>query len=265
MSIVEPPGGWSAHLSMLFPEVATVDRPRAAREAGFRRVESWWPADPGRWSDAVADAGVDVALLNANGGELPAGDRGFLNVAALRDRELSRVREAIRLAARVGSPRVNVLVGRSVPDVPEVRQRAEIESALREAAHEASAAGVTLVVEALNPIEVPGYLLPCAADAYALVDAVGSPSVRLLYDAYHAARGGADPVREAVALVDVIDHVQYADCPGRGAPGTGRTDLGRLVRALTDAGYAGAIGLEYDPRGATPASLRHLGLADAAA
>ena len=73
--------------------------------------------------------------------------------------------------------------------------------------------------------------------------------MRLLYDAYHAARAGSDPCREVAELVPLIGHVQYADCPGRGAPGTGDVDLGGLVRALEDAGYEGAVGLEFDPRG----------------
>jgi hydroxypyruvate isomerase len=114
------------------------------------------------------------------------------------------------------------------------------------------------VLEPINELDVPGYLLPNAAAAVAALEAVGSPRVRLLYDAYHAARAGADPVREAPALVDVIDHVQYADHPGRGAPGTGSTDLGRLLAALDRAGYSGLVGLEYDPRGDTLASLASL-------
>jgi hydroxypyruvate isomerase len=260
-TIMAPPGGWSAHLSMLFTEVAAGRRPEAARAAGFSVVETWWPSeDLDAWTTAVRRAGVGVALINAEAGDVLAGERGFLNVAALRDRELGRVREAVRVAARLGAPRVNVLVGRSLPGIPARRQRAEIVGALREAAADAVAAGITLVVEPINAIDVPGYLLPRAVDAHALIQSVGSSGVRLLYDAYHAARAGADPAREALAFLDVIDHVQFADCPGRGAPGTGTLDLGALVEALSAAGYQGAIGLEYDPHGDTAASLELLGL-----
>jgi hydroxypyruvate isomerase len=246
---------WSAHVSMLFTELPPLDRPAAARAAGFSSVETWWPGDADAWADAVARAGVEVALVNADAGDIGAGERGFLNVPALRDRELRRIDAATRLAGRVGAPRVNVLVGRLVADVPRTRQIAEVASVLREAGALAAAAGVTIVVEPLNAVDVPGYLLPTAADARALISAVGSPNIRLLYDAYHAARAGADPVTEGPALIELIDHVQYADCPGRGAPGTGTIDLARLLDGLLEAGYTGRIGLEYDPRGDTLASL----------
>jgi hydroxypyruvate isomerase len=89
--------------------------------------------------------------------------------------------------------------------------------------------------------------------------------VRLLYDAYHAARMGLDPCEDVARHADLIGHVQYADCPGRGAPGTGTVDLWRFVERLDAAGYAGAIGLEYDPRGDTAATLDVLAAAPAAA
>lgn len=250
---------WSAHLSMLFAELPVLDRPKAARAAGFSTVETWWPgADADAWADAVSGAGLSVALLNADGGDLAAGDRGFLNVAGLRKRELGRIDEAVRVAVRVGAPQVNVLAGRLLPDVPEARQRAEVVSVLCEAAERAADAGVAILLEPINAVDVPGYLLPSAAHARQVIEDVDSPWVRLLYDAYHAARSGANPVSETLDYVDVIAHVQYADCPGRGAPGTGEVDLARLLDALRQAGYEGPVGLEYDPRGDTAASLSGL-------
>ena len=72
---------FSAHLSMLFRELPYLERPRAAAEAGFTAVETWWPDEPaGAWADEVARLGLAVALVNAVGGDLEAGERGFLNV-----------------------------------------------------------------------------------------------------------------------------------------------------------------------------------------
>lgn len=250
---------WSAHLSMLFTELPVLERPAGARTFGFSTVETWWPGDAAdEWAQAVSVAGLSVALLNADGGDIAAGERGFLNVAAVRERELGRIGAALRIAAKVGAPRVNVLAGRRLPDVPEARQRAEVVSVLREAAELADRAAVTIVLEPINVLDVPGYLLPRAADVRTVIEGVGSERVRLLYDVYHAARAGGDPVSEAPAYVDVIDHVQYADCPGRGAPGTGDIDHERLLDALADAGYTGVVGLEYDPRGDTIGSLSWL-------
>lgn len=247
---------WSAHVSMLFTELPPLERPEAARAAGFCAVETWWPGDlADAWADAVQRADLRVSLLNSDGGDLAAGERGFLNVAELRDRELHRINEALALAARVGCRRVNVLAGRLVDGRPENRQRDAAADVLREAAVRAEAQGVVLVVEPLNHLDVPGYLLPTAAEARRFVESIESGSVRLLYDAYHAARAGSDPIAEGPQLVDVIGHVQYADHPGRGAPGTGTVDLHRFADALLDAGYEGDIGLEFDPGGDTAAAL----------
>lgn len=114
------------------------------------------------------------------------------------------------------------------------------------------------MVEALNELDVPGYLLPTPTAAAALIDAVGSDSIRLLFDADHVARGGADPVAAVASYSDLIAHVHVADCPGRGAPGTGDLDVWSLVERLDAVGYGGAIALEYDPRGATRDSLEFL-------
>ena len=83
--------------------------------------------------------------------------------------------------------------------------------------------------------------------------------MRLLYDAYHAARSGSDPVREVVGLMPMIGHVQFADCPGRGAPGSGELDLDAFAAALDSAGYEGAVGLEFFADGPTRNHLGFLG------
>jgi hydroxypyruvate isomerase len=235
---------FSAHLSMLYRHLPEAERPAAARADGYEVVESWWPAEPDAFGEAVGEAGVAVACLNSYAGDLTRGERGFLNVEERGTQTLFEFIQAVELARRLRAGAVNVLVGRALPDVPLARQRAVAVAALRDLAH--AAPDVTIVVEPLNELDVPGSLVPTPRDAVALLEEVGAPTVRLLYDAYHAARAGSDPLVEAPALVDWIGHVQYADAPGRGAPGTGTIDLARLVEALDGAGYAGAIGLEYE-------------------
>jgi hydroxypyruvate isomerase len=82
--------------------------------------------------------------------------------------------------------------------------------------------------------------------------------VRLLNDAYHAARAGGDPVRDVAAYAPLIAHVQYADSPGRGAPGSGGVDLDAFVAALAAAGYDGPVGLELFHDGPTAEALAFL-------
>jgi hydroxypyruvate isomerase len=153
---------------------------------------------------------------------------------------------------------VNLLVGRLDPERAPAGQAAAAREAVRECGTMAAASGRTVLIEHLNPLDVPGYLLPTPADAAAFVASVGLGSVRLLYDAYHAAAAGLDPCEDVGRHAPIIGHVQYADWPGRGAPGTGRVDLTRFVDRLGAAGYGGAVGLEYDPGGATLDSLGFL-------
>ncbi len=236
---------------MLFRELPYVKRPRAAAEAGFTAVETWWPEDglAERWADEAVALGLDVTAINAYGGDIDAGDRGFLNVPERRAEAIEAFEAAAALGRRCGARRINVLVGREQPGPRRAAQLATAQDALGECAVIAEREGLTLLVEPINELDVPGSLAPTPAAAVALVEAAGSDSVRLLYDAYHAARAGGDPVREVAALAPLIGHVQYADCPGRGAPGTGELDLRVLVEALDAAGYSGPIGLELDPRG----------------
>ena len=71
----------------------------------------------------------------------------------------------------------------------------------------------------------------------------------MLFDAYHAAAKGIDPVAFVEKHLDVIAHIQVADFPGRHEPGTGRIDYDRFFDRLDRLGYGGSVGCEYKPVG----------------
>lgn len=102
----------------------------------------------------------------------------------------------------------------------------------REAADEVGRLGARIVVEHLNDRDVAEPLVPTPAAAGAFVRSVRHDRVSVLLDAYHAARAGLDPVTEAAELGPLIGHAQFADHPGRGAPGTGELDLRAFIDAL---------------------------------
>jgi hydroxypyruvate isomerase len=248
---------FSAHLGTLFPELAPLDRPAASVAAGFSEVEAWWPPAPDadEWIAAVRAAGARAVLVNADGGDLPAGERGFCNVPGREDEVLESVRAAARVVRACGGETVNLLVGRYDAARPRAAQRDAATELVRAAGDEARALGARVVVEHLNAIDVRDPLVATPADAVAFVRAVGHDAVRVLYDAYHAARAGLDPVAEVDRVADLIGHAQYADSPGRGAPGTGAVDLRRVVERLEAVGYAGPVGLEFVPSGPTAGAL----------
>jgi hydroxypyruvate isomerase len=249
---------WSAHISMLYAERPYPERPALARAAGFGWVESHWPAtaqDRDALAAATTDHGLRVALVNTDGGDLAAGERGQLCDPARVEHARRVFLAGVELAARVGARSLHALVGVVPEDLGERAAWQQAEGMLRELVPEAASHGVAVVIEALNPPDVPGYLTPSPEAALRLAEAVGAG---VLLDSYHMLRTGRDPAAEARRLAGAIGHVHVADAPGRGAPGTGDLDLWGFLDAVDAAGYAGPVGLEYDARGDTPASLAFL-------
>lgn len=248
---------FSAHLSMLFRELPYLERPAAAAEAGFTMVETWWPGQEvvDAWVDEALRHSLDVRLINCDGGDLAAGDRGFLNVPERREDTLAAFATAAEAAARCGAPFVNLLVGRDTGGLSRREQLRVAAAVVSDCASIAREAGVQIVIEPINDLDVPGYLVPSPDEAVGLLQAAACDDVLLLYDAYHAARMGADPCADVTGWLPLVAHVHYADCPGRGAPGTGTIDLRRFMEVLEGAGYTGAVGLEFDPGPSTLEAL----------
>jgi hydroxypyruvate isomerase len=128
-----------------------------------------------------------------------------------------------------------------------------------DAARAAAGIGATVFIE---PVSGPKpYPLRRAADAAAVVDrarAAGAGNVGILFDIYHLAANGDDIDRAIAAYASKVAHVQIADAPGRGEPGTGQLDLDGYLARLQQAGYAGWVGLEYKPTVPTVDSLAWL-------
>jgi len=251
---------WSVHISWLFGELPYLERVGAARRAGFARIETAWPeqADREGLPRAVAESGVDVALLNCPAGDTRGGERGFINDPSRREEAELGFLAAAELAERIGARNLNLLVGRTLPGVGLARQRESLLGALRDCASEAATRGLRVLIEPLNESENPGYLAPTPADALALIEASAADGLGLLLDVYHLACAGIEPLAAIDRFAGLIGHVQVSDWPGRGEPGSGSLDVWGILERLEACGYEGAVGLEYEPRGTTEASFAFL-------
>jgi hydroxypyruvate isomerase len=259
---------FDVNLSILFTELPLLERPAAAAAAGFDAVELWWPwvddptpgrAELDRLRGALESAGTRLVGLNFYAGQLPGPDRGALSLPGTEsERFRANVEVAADFAASVGCTALNALYGNRVAGVDPAEQDALALENLVLAAHAADRVGAVLLIEALNAPESPLYPLVDADAAVDVVDrvntATGLDNTRFLLDLYHLSMGGADLPAVIERHAAVTGHVQIADNPGRGAPGTGALPLADLLGALSKAGYDGWIGLEYKPSAAGSAA-----------
>jgi hydroxypyruvate isomerase len=259
----------AANLSFLFQELPLVERFRAARDCGFRGAEVLFPygEDAQALADAAAAAGVEVVLINSPPGDAKAGEAGFASLPGRLAQFRDSFAEALRYAAGLRSPRIHVLSGKWTGDEPDAgRSLDTLVSNLQWAADEAAATGISILLEPLNRYDMPRYALPTPELAAEVIRRVGRPNVGLQFDMYHWQIMGGDLTRRIQAFGHLIRHAQISCVPGRGEPDLGEVNLEHVLRALSGVGYAGWVGGEYRPRGATRDSLRWMRiLADIAA
>lgn len=152
--------------------------------------------------------------------------------------------ESIAAASRTGA-RWATVVGAREPDIPIAYQLANMVDNLKRLAEQAEKAGLVLAVETVNDRRWPGLLLPHIADAYAVVRAVDSPAVRLLFDIGHVAPMDGEVLANLEACWDMIAIVQVADVPGRLELGSGELNWVNIFRFLLNRGYTGLVELEH--------------------
>jgi hydroxypyruvate isomerase len=256
---------FDVNLSILFTELPLLERPAAAKEAGFDAVEFWWPwpvavpsdADVDRFVSAVTDAGVQLVGLNFFAGDMPGGDRGLVSWPARSQEFRDNIDVTVGLGERLGCRAFNALYGnRTGPGIdgatPEEQDALGAENLAR-AAKAVRRIGGTVLVEAVSGS--PRYPLLTAADALAAIDRAGEDNIRLLLDVYHLAVNGDDVDAAIDRAAGRIGHVQVADAPGRNEPGTGKLPIDSYLDRIAATGYDGWVGLEYKPSGASADSF----------
>jgi hydroxypyruvate isomerase len=251
---------FAANLSVLFTEYPFLERFDRAAQAGFRAVEFLFPygEDVPAIREALSRNGLDQVLFNHPAGDFAAGDRGLASdpdrVGQFRD----GVERALEIAAMLGCTRLNCLAGIRRANLPLDTQLATLADNLAFASERAQAAGVRQLVEPLNRYDAPGYLLGTTDAVLEMLDRAGHPNLWLQFDVYHCQRVEGNLVETFRRHQPRIAHVQIADSPARGQPGTGEINYPFVLRTLDEAGYDGWISLEYRPQGGTEASLSWL-------
>jgi hydroxypyruvate isomerase len=248
---------------MMFQDVPFLDRFSAAAKAGFRGVEFLFPyAVPApRLAEVARAAGVEVVLFNMPPGDWDKGDRGTACDPRRRAEFEEGVGRAVEYARALGTRQIHCMAGLRPAGVPEEQFRETYLANLAYAGRELARHDLTLLIEAINTRDIPGFYLNTSRQAVEVMDAARIPNLRFQYDVYHMQIVEGDLTKTLERLMPRIGHVQIADVPGRNEPGTGEINYPYVFRRLDELGYQGWVGCEYRPAGGAAASVAGLGWA----
>jgi hydroxypyruvate isomerase len=249
---------FSANLKWLFTELPLLDRFDAAARAGFAAVEYPTPYEQpvATLAARLRDCGLQMVLINTPAGDKARGEQsGIACMPGRRDAFRDDLRKSLDYATGLGCNLVHLQAGILPTGVSAERGWATYLANVVWAADLASTGGVRLVLEPINQIDIPGFLLRTQEEGAAVVEAVGPDKVGLQFDIYHCQVEQGGITRRMQALMPIIGHIQVADSPGRHEPGTGEIAWEHMFALIEQLGYAGWIGCEYTPAGETTAGL----------
>lgn len=242
----------AANLSLLFADRPLPERFAAARRAGFDEVEIQFPYSHSipELATACQAAGVRVVLINLPAGDLMQGGDGLACVPAQTDAFVDALQQGLAYATALDVQCVNVLAGRLPAGVSRQQALTTLTGRLQLACRTFAPHGITVTCEAINPLDMPRFLVNDCDDMEALRQAVGCDNFGLQFDIYHMARQQHDVTALLEKHAAHIVHIQFADCPGRGVPGTGSLDFKRIFMKIREIGYRGSVAAELlDPDG----------------
>ena len=259
---------FAANLTMLYNEHPFLDRFEAAAHDGFEAVEYLFPYEypAAELASRLADHGLRQVLFNAPPGDWQAGERGL---ACLPGRE-SEFRDgflrALDMAGQLDCPRIHVMAGLATAGIAREHLQATYESNLAWAAQEAARIGRDVLIEPINPRDIPGFFLNRQDEAHRIVRTIGAPNLKVQMDLYHCQIVEGDVASKIRRYLHTgqVAHLQIAGVPERHEPDIGELNhpylFGVIDEVSAACGWDGWIGCEYRPQrgaqhGATSAGL----------
>jgi 2-dehydrotetronate isomerase len=246
---------FAANLTMMFTEVPFLDRFDAAAKAGFTSVEFLFPYQ--HPADAIGERlkrnGLTQALFNLPPGNWDAGEKGF---AALPDRfdDLKQsLHTALPYAKATGVKRVHLMAG--MANRGDANAVAAFRKSVAHAAEFFAPHGLDVVIEPINPRNVPGYFLNDFRFARDLIVELKIPNLKLQFDIYHCQIIHGDVTMHLREMMPIVGHVQIASIPSRNEPDGEELNYPFLFGELDRLGYSGFVGCEYNPRAKTAEGL----------
>ena len=254
---------FAANLSLLYPEHDFLDRFAAAAQDGFKAVEYLFPYTdaPQELAARLQAHGLQQVLFNAPPGNWDAGERGLACIPGREADFRQSVLQALRYADVLACPRIHVMAGA----LPETGTLQEIYhtyiSNLRWAAQTAAGHDVQVLIEPINPRDMPGYYLLRQDVAHQVLVDVDEPNFKVQMDLYHCqiVEGDLATKLQLYLPTGQVGHIQIAGVPQRHEPDLGELNYPYLLALIDALGYTGWVGCEYRPQrpggGGTSAGL----------
>ena len=265
---------FAANLSLLYTELPFLDRFEAAARDGFEAVEYLFPYafDLAELLARLKANGLQQVLFNAppGGTDAPgidaawaAGARGTASVPGREAEFRAGVQLALRYADALDCPRIHCMAGLLSESAAGADQESAARSVyvsnLRWAATEAAKSGRTILIEPINPRDMPRFFLNRQDDAHAVVQEVGAPNLQVQMDLYHCQIVEGDVAMKLRQYLPTgrVGHLQIAGVPERHEPDVGELNCAYLFEVIDEVaaqcGWQGWVGCEYRPRlGAEP-------------
>lgn len=243
----------SVCIDAVFEGIAVDKAVKQVQAAGVTAFEfwGWWDRDLAVIEDARDQTGLEISACCTK----------FISLvdSAVRDQYLEGLEQSIQTAKRLRCKTLISQVGDSIPGISRADQHAALVDGLREAAPMLEASGITLVIEPLNElIDHLGYYLVRSEEAFQIIDQVGSPNVKVVFDIYHQQISEGQLIANITSNIDKIAHFHAAGNPGRHELTRGELHYPSIFDAISATGYRGFVGLEYWPVGDASAGLREI-------
>ncbi len=248
----------TANLSMMYTELPFLKRFKAAHDDGFSAVEIQFPYDTpiSDIQQALKENNLRCVLINVPAGDLMQGGEGLAAVPGKAAEYAAAMVECLAYARALKVSCVNVLPGRCSDENKRVFYLDTFKKNLVKTADNLAPFGITTTFEAINTRDMPDFLVSTADQMLAIVEELNHPAIKAQFDVYHMALMGCQICSFIDDNADKIGHIQFADIPQRGEPGSGTLDFTTIFRCIETSGYCGWVGAEYKPTRRTSMTMQ---------
>lgn len=240
---------FAANLSTMFDESNELDRLEHIARLGFKHFEWLFPytCDRHEIASRLDELELELILINTALGSAKNGDRGIGALPGREDEFKTAITQAIEYADVLNIPMIHVMAG--VCDEPSKRAvyLDTFAENLTWAVEQLDGSSHRLLVEPLNLVDNPNYVISTSVQALQVIDMVNA-NIGLQFDFYHLQIMEGNLGHSLQTHFDQIAHVQFSSLPGRHEPQHGEVNCDYLFDLLDSLSYEGFIGCEYKPK-----------------